>query len=189
MGPKTPRTGDRRVQRTRRTRREALVALLLERGWDAVNVQDLCARADVGRSTFYTHFADKEDLLAGGLDDLGAALRNAPAPAEPGQPLPRTRALLRHAWENHRLFRALVGRRSGEPVLRRFRELVLALVREDLAGRLPAGPTLEATARFVAGGVAHLLAWWLDARTPAPAAESEARLLALVAPILDTARR
>ncbi len=188
MGAKAPKVSDRRVQRTRRTLREALIALLLERGWDAVNVQDICERADVGRSTFYTHFADKEDLLAGGLDDLGAGLRQAPTPAEPGHPLPLTRALLQHAWENHRLFRALVGKRSGEPVLRRFRELVLTLVREDLSGRVPAGPTFEATAQFVAGGLAQLLGWWLDARSPIPAPEAEAQMLSLVTPILEATR-
>lgn len=187
MGPRTPRTGDRRVQRTRRTLREALVALLLERGWDAVSVQDVCERADVGRSTFYTHFADKEELLVGGLDDLGAGLRRVPA--EPGDPLPRTRALVHHAWEGHRLFRALVGKRSGEPVLRHFRDLVLALVREDLGAALPAGAALETTAQFVAGGLTQLLGQALDARSPGPVAEFEARLLALVAPLLAAERR
>lgn len=188
MGAKDPKASDRRVQRTRRTLREALIALLLERGWDVVNVQDICERADVGRSTFYTHFADKEDLLAGGLGDLGAELRKAPTPAD-GHPLPLTRALLQHAWENHRLFRALVGKRSGELVLRRFRELVLALVREDLSGRVSAGPTFEATAQFVAGGLAQLLGWWLDARSPIPAAEAEAQMLSLVTPIWEATRR
>lgn len=187
MGARTPKTSDRRVQRTRRTLRQALIALLLERGWDAVSVQDVCERADVGRSTFYTHFADKEELLVGGLDDLAAGLRGVPA--APGDPLPRTRALLHHAWESHRLFRALVGKRSGEPVLRHFRELVLALVREDLAASLPAGAALDSTAQFVSGGLTQLLGQALDARTPAPVDEFEARLLALVGPILHAERR
>ncbi len=189
MGATAPKVSDRRVQRTRRTLREALIALLLERGWDAVNVQDICERADVGRSTFYTHFADKEDLLAGGLDDLGEGLRHAPATSEPGHPLPLTRALLEHAWENHRLFRALVGKRSGEPVLRRFRELLLGLVREDLSTRGPAGPRFEATTQFVAGGLAQLLGFWLDARSPIPLAEMEAELLSLVTPIVKPVKR
>lgn len=45
--------GDRRVRKTRRLLHEALVTLILERGWDAVSVRDVCERADVGRSTFY----------------------------------------------------------------------------------------------------------------------------------------
>jgi len=57
MGGKLPEKDDRRVQRTRRALREALVALIVERGWEGFSVQEVCERADVGRSTFYTHFA------------------------------------------------------------------------------------------------------------------------------------
>src|SRR5262249_477652 len=60
MGSRAPNPTDRRVVRTRQTLRAALIALLYERGWDAISVQDICGRAGVGRSTFYTHFADKE---------------------------------------------------------------------------------------------------------------------------------
>src|SRR5512139_3251865 len=68
------RPTDRRVLRTRATLREALVRLILERGWDDISVQDVCDRANVGRSTFYSHFADKEELLLAGFDDLRKAL-------------------------------------------------------------------------------------------------------------------
>src|SRR5919198_2154855 len=72
---KIPRSTDRRVLRTRAALREALLALIVERGWDAVGIRDICARATVGRSTFYTHFADKEELLFSGFDDLRSMLR------------------------------------------------------------------------------------------------------------------
>ena len=78
MAPKSPRARDaapdRRVLRTRRQLRTALINLILERGWDAVSVSDVCARADVGRSTFYAHFADKEELLFSGFEELHATL-------------------------------------------------------------------------------------------------------------------
>src|SRR5687768_13088670 len=65
---------DPRVVRTRRQLRDALVASILERGWEAVSVTDVCERAEIGRSTFYVHFADKEELLLSGFDELHAAL-------------------------------------------------------------------------------------------------------------------
>src|SRR6185437_2006254 len=70
-----PAVQDRRVERTQRALREALIRLVLERGWDDVSVQDVCARANVGRSTFYLHFADKEELLVSGFGGLQEALR------------------------------------------------------------------------------------------------------------------
>jgi AcrR family transcriptional regulator len=54
---------DRRPQRTRRLLSRALVGLITEKRFDDITVQNVIDRADVGRSTFYTHFRDKEDLL------------------------------------------------------------------------------------------------------------------------------
>jgi hypothetical protein len=56
---------DRRTRRTRQLLREALVALLKEKRYEDVSVQDIIERADVARSTFYVHYVDKEDLLVG----------------------------------------------------------------------------------------------------------------------------
>ncbi len=62
-----PARPDRRVRRTREALRNALLALLVERGWDDIDVQALCVRTDIGRSTFYLHFPNKEALLRGSL--------------------------------------------------------------------------------------------------------------------------
>src|SRR5690349_22765699 len=55
--------GSRQVQRTRQHLEEACIALILEKGYEAVTIQDILDRANVGRSTFYVHYRDKEDLL------------------------------------------------------------------------------------------------------------------------------
>lgn len=54
---------DRRIARSRRALRSALIELIEERGLDDVSVNDLCARADLNRGTFYNHFHDKDDLV------------------------------------------------------------------------------------------------------------------------------
>src|SRR5262249_41445888 len=53
------RAGDRRIQRTRNTLREALVSLIREKPYDAIAVTEILERANVGRSTFYMHFRNK----------------------------------------------------------------------------------------------------------------------------------
>jgi AcrR family transcriptional regulator len=167
MGGKLPAKDDRRVQRTRRVLRDALVALIVERGWEGFSVQDVCDRADVGRSTFYTHFADKEDLVSGALEDLRETLRAQllPAGEDPVRPLGFSRGLVEHAWEQQRLFRALVGKRGGHLVQKMFRQMVHELVRDDLADRLPAGPRRDGTAAFLAGGLVDLFSWWLETKS------------------------
>ena len=58
---------DRRAARTRRALHEALIALILRKGYEATTIQDIIDEADIGRSTFYAHYAGKEELLRGGL--------------------------------------------------------------------------------------------------------------------------
>ena len=187
MGARTPKTADRRVQRTHRTLRQSLISLMLERGWDDVSVQDVCEHADVGRSTFYMHFADKEDLLVAGFNDLRKAIREQlAATVEPGQPLPFARGMIEHACEHQRLFKALVGRRSGQVVLARFRTLVLELVREDLnlAAKIPTGVAREVASQFITGGFLGLLTWWIEERQALPPAEIERWFLQMATPAL-----
>jgi AcrR family transcriptional regulator len=54
---------DRRIVRTRFAIREALVALIKEKGFDALTVRDIVERANLNRGTFYLHYQDKFDLL------------------------------------------------------------------------------------------------------------------------------
>lgn len=175
MAVRQPRGEDRRVRRTHRTLREAFVELVIERGWDGFSVQDLCARADVGRSTFYLHYADKEDVLDGAFADLGKGLRAQLATPASARPLGFSRGLLDHAHDHLRIYRALMGRRAAQVVQGRMRALVSELVREDLAGRLPQGARREAAAAFLTGALSDLLFWSLEAR-PAVTAEEADRL-------------
>ena len=54
---------DRRIQRTRQSLRTALLTLIKEKGYDAISIEEITERANVGRATFYLHYKDKEDLL------------------------------------------------------------------------------------------------------------------------------
>lgn len=60
-----PEKKDRRTRRTRQLLRSALLALLKEKRYEEISVQDIIERADVARSTFYMHYLDKDDLLTG----------------------------------------------------------------------------------------------------------------------------
>jgi AcrR family transcriptional regulator len=184
MGEKQPSRDDRRVRRTHNALRGALVDLIIERGWDGFSVQDLCERADVGRSTFYLHFADKDEVLAGAFADLGRELRAQLASAGASRPLAFSRGLLDHAHAHLRVYRALVGRRAAHVVQAKMRALVFELVREDVAARLPAGTRRDAVAAFVAGALFELLTWSLEARPPTTVEEADALFHELAAPAL-----
>ncbi|MGI6552431.1 MAG: TetR family transcriptional regulator [Clostridia bacterium] len=54
---------DRRIMRTKKAIREALITLIEEKGFDALSVKDITSRANINRGTFYLHYKDKYDLL------------------------------------------------------------------------------------------------------------------------------
>ena len=54
---------DRRVRRTRERLQQALIELIGDRGYDAVTIQQIVDRANVGRTTFYAHYGSKDDLF------------------------------------------------------------------------------------------------------------------------------
>jgi AcrR family transcriptional regulator len=175
---------DRRVRRSRQRLHDALVALTLERGWDRVTVQAVCERARVGRSTFYIHFADKEDALVGGLEHVRDDLNGRVQPGAFGF----VRGLLEHADASRRLFRAVIGRRSGLAVQRRFREIVLELVLEELRAQGVKPAQLATTGRFLSGALVELVYAWVDARQASPAAELERQFTTLAKPVIASVR-
>ncbi|MEM7348052.1 MAG: TetR/AcrR family transcriptional regulator [Chloroflexota bacterium] len=69
---------DRRSTRTRLALHQAIIELMQEKQYETITIQDIIDRANVGRSTFYAHYQDKEDLVNSNvtsiLDELGQHL-------------------------------------------------------------------------------------------------------------------
>lgn len=180
---------DRRVLRTHRALRDALISLLLDRGWDDINIQVLCERADIGRSTFYLHFQNKEQLLVSGFDDLRAFIRTQNTITTDRQTgsLPFVNGLIAHVYEQRILFRAIIGRRSGHVVQKRFREMVNQLVEEEIP-LTTTGWKRDAGIRYVAGALVELLAWWVDAGTERSVDDIESLFYQLTVPAIKSLR-
>lgn len=152
---------DRRVQRTRMLLQDALIALMMEKGYEAATVQDIIDRANVGRATFYAHFADKETLLSSRLEDLRKLLlehqRRAPA-------LGFSLAMLEHASSHLRLYQAIIGRDSGAFVLQRIHRTIAELAAKDVQALGFRGTAEERSlaGEYIAGAFMAVLTWWLD---------------------------
>lgn len=165
------KTADRRIQRTRQLLQNALIALIQQKGYEALTVQDIIDRANVGRATFYAHFDNKEDLLVSRLDDLRAALRarqqaTVEAARADDRAFSYTHELFVHAAEHRPVFRSMVGRRSGSVIQHLFHKMLVDLVRDDMKAMAPPDPgrevSQEAITQLIAGGLFGLILWWVD---------------------------
>src|SRR5579884_1423278 len=166
-----PAKPDRRVRRTHELLEAALLSLIKEKEFDAISVQEIIDRANVGRATFYAHYDNKEDLLESGFDGLLETLREHQRAARTGRAdgnerfFAFSRHLLTHAHAHREIFPAMISERGGALIQHLLRRLLLKVVREDvkeMASRRKVGaPPTEATVQFIAGGLFGLLMWWM----------------------------
>ncbi len=162
---------DRRVERTRGALREALFGLIVERGYDRLTVQDVLDRANIGRSTFYAHFRDMDDLLLSGFDHLQALFTEHLGEQEPGPEGPWTVTLLlfKHAHEQHALYKALTAGPSGRAFVERLHKLLATHMRTHLkaaARRHKLTVPVDVVAHYLVSSLLALLTWWLDQGMP-----------------------
>lgn len=168
------RRADRRVERTRQLLRGALFSLIQEKGFEALSVQDIIDRANVGRATFYAHFENKEDLLLAGFDELRAFLRERQRTAfsrgrgVEERVLAFSHEMFTHTNEHRDLFRAMAGKQSGAVIQQVLHKMLVDLVRDDVKAVAASGeagsiPT-EALVQLIAGSFFGLLMWWLDGK-------------------------
>lgn len=193
------RKPDRRVERTGQLLRGALVALIREKGFEALTVQEIIDRANVGRATFYAHFDNKDDLLVSGFEDLRDSLRARQREAfARGRTIEDrvfgfSREVFAHTHEHRDVFRAMVGKRSGAVVERVLHKLLIELLREDVTGAVgrPRGHDVQAEAlvQFLAGALFGLLMWWLDGRGKLTEAEIDAVFRRMALPAFTAATK
>lgn len=182
---------DRRIQKTRKLLLEALFSLIREKPFDSIAVKEILDRANVGRSTFYMHFRDKQDLLVSGMHDLLGSVQTTELPASGsryermiGFSLP----LFEHIQRHRQIGKATMGTR-GWAIIHEHLQKMLAERIADHVGkedrRNPAGVVpAELLVQFLASTFILVLNWWVDARSPLPAKKVNEFYRALVLPAL-----
>jgi AcrR family transcriptional regulator len=166
----TEKSTDRRIQRTRQLLLDALRTLIIEKGYEAMTVQDVIDRANVGRSTFYVHFQDKEDLLRKGIEtlwtELEIHLRKARVEEQTVWNL--SLSMFEHAQSQRSLYKALIGKGGVNVALKHIQKQLYLVVFEHLRTALSRKNTNfppEILTHHVVNTFISLLTWWLDNET------------------------
>jgi AcrR family transcriptional regulator len=180
---------DRRVVRSRSSLAKALIELLVEMGYENVTVQHIIDRAGVGRSTFYSHYRDKEDLLRASIKNLRDALERHWLSSLDAQSIQKGKLgfalpFLNHVDGKRDIWDAIVGCESGQIVDRHFRRMLADLTRLDL-GSDPNRPSEEIRVQFVVGALMSIVSWWLDFDAALAPAEVNRLFLELALPGLS----
>ena len=163
---------DRRVIRTRQRLRDALMELILEKGYDAVTVQDITQRASLGRATLYVHYkGGKEELLLSNLeeiyDELVARLKPLKRDVLPPDRPSSSQVAFEHAAEHQDLYLVLLRSQAAATIAQRIREYLAGVIQEELEAQETQSPIpLKVIANFMAGALVALISWWLENDRP-----------------------
>jgi AcrR family transcriptional regulator len=176
---------DRRVSRTKKALRGALHELIDEKDYDQITVEEITERANLGRTTFYLHYKDKEDLLLESFMDLidEMLVKIARLPllgtklAEWGQnieeaPVRAHLLIFQHVAENANLYRLVLRGQGTFKVVERLRAVIISAFSEVAHTRLENGlglqlqVPLEVVANYYASALMGLIHWWLEKDMP-----------------------
>ena len=157
---------DRRIQRTRAALIDAFRDLVLEHGYDAITPTRLAAAANVGRSTFYEHFASVDEVLGVSMGGLfGPMVGWTLSPRMD----PRMVEIVQHFWDNRKIGKAMLAGGSRPVVLGILTERFEAGLADLQAASPDASPKLAAA--YLAAGTLAVLETWLAGRAPGSAAQ------------------
>ena len=154
---------DRRTRKTQSAIYSAFVSLIVERGYEAISVQQIIDEADVGRTTFYAHFRSKDDLLMFGFQRLRDELQRQLDDVRRNEPWSFLDPLLQHARAHLGLYRSLL-RGNGGPVAERAFQ---AIVDELVAGELKDQSKGSSEIAIIAGGLMGGIKNWINKPTSA----------------------
>jgi AcrR family transcriptional regulator len=157
---------DLRIRRTRERLGAALIALIQEKAMDEVTVREVLDRAKVGRSTFYVHYQNKDDLFLSQLEEGLQMWSNIPSTRqEKSRRVAPVAEFFAHVASAGKLYRSLVA--SGR--IQAFFDLAQGYFARGIARRLkeiglliPDQREFDARAHALAGSLLSLLRWWLD---------------------------
>lgn len=184
----------RQIQKSRRLLHEALVSLIREKKYENITVQQILDRANVGRSTFYLHFRDKDELLSMGFDYMGELLREIQAMHRTVSRKPHENLIafslpmFMHMHEYREHSRAFTGAAAGALVSQRIQQMIRSVIEEEL-DKLPSTNHRKIPRDLfidhLASTFMFVTMWWLNSANPVSPETANDIYRALVLPSIE----
>ena len=164
---------DRRVERTRELLQKVLIELIAERGYDAITIQDIVDRANIGRTTFYLHYSSKDELFMSCHEAIVSQFHIGLL-----HPLSREELLsteipqemtsaYRHLEEGRALLYPIFEGKDSQLILRQIRDRSAREIEANLRTIFAEANSiipLDMLANYLAGAQIALMQWWLEKR-------------------------
>jgi len=181
---------DRRTLRTREMIHEALLSLMLEKPYNKITVQHIIDRANIGRSTFYSHYETKDELLADSLEFMLEMLNNhLNHDISKGRIIP-ARELFEHIKEDSRFMKALVKAGSENLFFDKATSNWNKNISVYILSQIPEGKETAVPIPLLTGYICntliYLLRWWINDKMKVSPVHMEQYFLELVNPSIKS---
>ena len=158
--------------------------LIKEKGYDAISVEQITQRANLGRTTFYLHYKDKEDLLVDEFSELAneraRTLSEIPFSAwlpdlenpehtienKPSEPF---LMVFQHVANNADIYRILLQNEKSDRILERIRKIITQAITEFMQTKVENDPIplllevpIDLLAAYFSGALLSCVDWWLE---------------------------
>ncbi len=159
---------DRRVQRTRQLLQNALMELIEEKGYEAVTIEDITERANLGRTTFYLHFRAKEDLfLSSHMQGMmnfrfGIYTKEELLSDNPPANMP---SIFEYLRENRTTFQIMRHGKDAPMIMRAIHDIVTRNLLESIEAAFDESQSnipFSALANYIVGSQLAFMTWWVE---------------------------
>jgi AcrR family transcriptional regulator len=156
---------DRRTLRTKAMIREALFGLMSEKQYSKITIQDIIDRANIGRSTFYSHYETKDELMQRCIEDLlQNYIGNCEERKQSEQRILPIAEFFEHIRENSKVMKGLISSESGEIFLGQVQQYwnvrIIEYIKERSSPDKIAPVPIDVVSNYVSGTLIWLLKWW-----------------------------
>jgi AcrR family transcriptional regulator len=175
----TQKADNLRVKRTKILLREALIALIEERGFNTLTVGELTERAMVSRAAFYRSYQDKYDLVEQIFEEAMSILFNAIGEFGREHPADVWVRFFEQIAQYDLLYRALLGKKGSPWFVQKMRARLAALIKEHGSLGGSHGSIMSEHAAhlahpfsdtfvpdLVAAMLVEAITWWLEQGQP-----------------------
>jgi AcrR family transcriptional regulator len=161
---------NRRIQRTRQLLQRSLLQLIDEKGYDAISIQDITEKANLGRSTFYLHYPSKDALLLDHHAEFAAHLKLWKLSREEllsDEPQAGLLRFLKELTRAREFYLKISRAKDSEFIMRGVRQQMIQNLGESLRLAFPdlsPNKPLEILTTYIVGAQLAMIDWWMSQR-------------------------
>lgn len=181
MQPTQKPKRDRRVQRTLQSLRVALLELIKEKNYEDISIEEITERANVGRTTFYLHYKDKDDLL---MEEFSTTIYErvqtlseipfsvwlpvSEDETNKNKPLQPLLLVFQHIHNHSELYYLLLKSANSNKLVERIRKVSTDAIIKFVETKMETDPIpvlsevpIEFFAAFFSGALISIVNWWI----------------------------